>query len=124
MRGDSVEALEGLSPTSPYRTTMLHTQGLAALLEGDLDQADASFAHAYDLAVSIETSPVAALVLTEQFLVAVERDDWTMADSLIKRSLEIVTRGPFDGYWTSALVYAAAAHAAVHRGASPEARST
>ena len=111
MRSDSTAALEGLSATSPYRATMLHTQGLAALLDGDLDQADASFAHAYDLAVSIETPPVAALVLTEQFLVAVERDEWTVADSLIKRSLEIVTRGPFDGYWTSALVYAAAAHA-------------
>ena len=101
---------------------MVHTQGLADLLEGDLDQADASFAHAYDLAVSIETPPVAALVLTEQFLVAIERDEWTAADSLIKRSLEIVTRGPFESYWTSALVYAAAAHAAAHRGAMPEAR--
>ena len=122
MRSDSAEALQGLSPTSPYRTSMLHTEGLAALLEGDLDQAEASFAHAYDLAVSIETPPVAALVLTEQFLVAVERDEWPMADALIKRSLEIVTRGPYDGYWTSALVYAAAAHAAVHRGALPEAQ--
>ncbi len=122
MSADSAAALEGLSPTSPYRTTMLHTQGLAALLEGDLDRADAAFAHAYDQAISIETSPVAALVLTEQFLVAVERDEWTGANALIKRSLEIVTRGPFDGYWTSALVYAAAAHAAAHRGALPEAR--
>ena len=122
MRSDAAEALEGLSPASPYRTTMLLTEGLAALLEGDLDQADASFAHAYDVAISIETPPVAALVLTEQFLVAVERDEWTVANSLSKRSLEIVTRGPFDSYWTSALVYAAAAHAAVHRGALPEAR--
>ena len=122
MRSDSAEALQGLSPTSPYRTSMLHTEGLAALLEGDLDQAEASFAHAYDLAVSIETPPVAALVLTEQFLVAVERDEWTVANALIKRSLEIVTRGPYDGYWTSAPVYAAAAHAAVHRGALPEAQ--
>ena len=122
MRRDSVEALEGLSPTSPYRTTMLHTQGLAALLDGDLDQAETSFAHAYDVAVGIETPPVAALVLTEQFLVAVERDEWAAAEALIKRSLEIVTRGPFDAYWSSAVVYAAAAHAAVHRGALPEAR--
>ncbi len=57
MRQDSVAALDGLSPVSPYRATMVHTQGLAYLLEGDLDHADASFAHAYDLAVSIETPP-------------------------------------------------------------------
>ncbi len=122
MRSDAAQALEGLSVTSPYRATMLHTQGLAAMLEGDLDEADASFAHAYDVAVSIDTPPVAALVLTEQFLVALEGDEWTAANSLIKRSLEIVSRGEFDEYWTSALVYAAAAHAAVHRGDLSETR--
>jgi LuxR family maltose regulon positive regulatory protein len=122
MRRDAAAALEGLGPASPYRATMHHTEGLSYLLEGDLEQADTSFAHAYDLAASVETSPMAALVLTEQFLVAVEREDWSAADSLIKRALEIVSRGPFDGYWTSALVYAAAAHAAVHHGTMPEAR--
>src|SRR4029079_17929784 len=70
MREDSAAALAGLGPTSPYRATMYHTDGLSYLLEGDLDRADAAFAHAYDLAASIETSPVAALVLAEQFLVA------------------------------------------------------
>ena len=116
-------ALEGLSPTSPYRATMFHTPGLAALLEGDLEQADASFAHAYDLAISLDTSPISALVLAEQFLVAVEREDWTVANALIKRSLEIVTGAVHSrATWTIALVYAAAAHAAAHRGALPEAR--
>jgi LuxR family transcriptional regulator, maltose regulon positive regulatory protein len=122
MRGDAVAALEGLSPASPYRATMVHTEGLSYLLQGDLEQADASFAHAYDLAASIDSAPLAALVLAEQFLIAVERDEWSAADSLIKRSLEIISEGPFENYWTSALVYAAAAHAAVHRGNMPEAR--
>ncbi len=122
MRADAVEALAGLGPTSPYRATMLHAEGLSYLLEGDLESADASFAHAFDLAVSIDAAPVAALVLAEQFLVAVERDEWTAAESLMKRSLEIVARGPFDEYWTSALVFAAAAHAAAHRGDMSEAR--
>jgi LuxR family maltose regulon positive regulatory protein len=122
MRRDSVAALEGLGPASPYRATMLHTEGLSYLLEGDLEQADASFAHAYDLAASIETSPVAALVLTEQFQIAVEREEWTAAESLIKRALEIVGRGPYEEYWTSALVFASAARAAAHRGDMREAR--
>ncbi len=122
MGRDAVEALEGLGPTSPYRSTMLHTEGLAYLLEGDLDRADASFAHAYDLATSIESSPVAALVLAEQVQIAIEREEWTAAESLVKRALEVVTRGPFDGYWTSALVFASAARAAAHRGDMREAR--
>ena len=122
MRRDAADALAGLGPTSPYRATMHHSEGLSYLLEGDLEQADASFAHAYDLAVSIEASPVAALVLTEQALIAGERDEWTAADALSKRSLEMVARGPFDTYWSSALVFATAARAAGHRGDMAEAR--
>jgi len=122
MRRDAAEALEGFSATSPYRATMLHTEGLSYLLEGDLEQADASFAHAYDLAVSLETWPVVAMVIAEQFQIAVERDEWAAAESLVKRALEVVTRGPYDDYWTSALVFASAARAAAHRGDMREAR--
>ncbi len=123
MRSDALEALHGLGPASPYRATMIHTEGLSYLLEGDLERADASFAHAYDLASSLDASPVTALVLAEQFQVAAARDDWTTAESLVKRSLEVVARGPFDDYWTSALVFASAARAAAHRGDMAEARS-
>jgi LuxR family maltose regulon positive regulatory protein len=122
MRRDSYEALEGLGPSSPYRATMLHTVGLSYLMEDDPERAGAAFARAYDLSASIQASPVAALVLTEQFHVAVARDDWTTAELLIKRALEIVARGPFDDYWTSALPFASAARAAAHRGDMAEAR--
>jgi LuxR family maltose regulon positive regulatory protein len=122
MRQDARAALEGLSPASPYRATMVHTEGLSHLLDGDLDRADASFVRAYDLAIGFENSPVMALALTEQFLVAVERDDWSAADALVKRAVDALSGGRFDRYWTSALVYAAAAHAAVHRGNLTEAR--
>jgi LuxR family maltose regulon positive regulatory protein len=122
MREDSAAALEGLGPSSPYRATMLYTEGLSYLLEGDLDRAGASFTHAYDLAVSIETSPLTALVLAEQFQIAADQEEWAAAESLIKRALEVVARGPFDDYWTSALVFASAARAAAHRGDMREAR--
>jgi LuxR family maltose regulon positive regulatory protein len=122
MRRDAVEALAGLGPASPYRATMIHTEGLSYLLEGDLERADASFAHAYELSASLETSPLTALVLAEQVQVAVERDEWTSADSLVARALEEVARGPYDDYWTSALVFASAAHVAAHRGDMSEAR--
>jgi len=122
MRRDANEALAGFDPTSPYRATMLHTEGLSYLLEGDLEQADAAFAHAYDVAVGFDTAPVVAMVLAEQSLVAVERDEWSAAESLVKRALEVVRRGPYEGYWTSALVFACGAHAAAHRGDMAEAR--
>ncbi len=122
MRQDSLDALAGLGPTSPYRATMHLTEGVSYFLEGDLERADAALAHAYDLATSIDTAPLAGLVLAEQFQVATERGDWTSAESLIKRSLETVSLGPYDDYWTSALPFASAARAAAHRGDMAEAR--
>ncbi len=122
MRADAEMALRGLGPASPYRPTMVHTEGLSHLLEGDLERAEASFAHAYDLAASLDAAPVTGLVLAEQFLVASERNDWASAESLVKRALEVVARGPYDDYWTSALVFAAAARTAAHRGDMAEAR--
>jgi LuxR family maltose regulon positive regulatory protein len=122
MRRDAVEAQAGLGPASPYRATMVHTEGLSYLLEGDLERAEASFAHAYDLSASLEASPLTGLVLAEQVQVAAERADWTSADALVKRALVEVARGPYDDYWTSALVFASAARVAAHRGDMSEAR--
>ena len=66
MRLDARQALAGLGPTSPYRATMLHTEGLSYLLEHDLDRADAAFAHATTWPRTLGSSPLAALVLAEQ----------------------------------------------------------
>ncbi len=122
MRADAEAALGGLGPASSYRATMVYTVGLSELLDGDLDRAEASFAHACDLAAGIETSPLTALVLAEQAQVAIERGDWATAEPFIAHALELVTRGPFDDYWTSALVFATAARTAAHRGDLAEAR--
>jgi LuxR family maltose regulon positive regulatory protein len=116
MRLDARQALEGLGPTSPYRATMMHTEGLSFLLEGDLDRADAIFAHAIDVAEDSGAAPLTALLLAERFLVAADREDWKTAHRMVERAVGIVERNHFDGYWTSALVFACAARAAAHRG--------
>jgi LuxR family maltose regulon positive regulatory protein len=122
MREDAVQALRGLGPDSPYRATMVHTEGLSSLMEGDLDRADASFAHAFDLASSIENAPLAAMVLAERCQAAEERGDWAAAETFAGQALALVGHGPFDDYWTSALVFASAARTAVHRGDTATAR--
>jgi LuxR family transcriptional regulator, maltose regulon positive regulatory protein len=117
MRGDAQEAWDGLSPTSPYRATLVFEEGIADLLDGNPERADAVFAHACDLATDFGALPLAALILAERFLVAADvRNDWPAADPLSLRAVEIVEAGHYDGYWTSALVFAAAARAAAHRG--------
>jgi len=122
MRTDSIQALQGLSPASPFRATMLHSEAMSWYLEGDLERADSGFIHAYDVATGFGVTPLAALVLTERSLIATERGERAAADAMLKRSLELVDTGHFEAYWTSALVYAAAAHAAAGRGEMRESR--
>ncbi|HEV8166552.1 MAG TPA: LuxR C-terminal-related transcriptional regulator, partial [Actinomycetota bacterium] len=116
MRRDARLAWDGLGPLSPYRATMLHTEALSFLLDGDPERADAVFARAFEAAIEVPAPPLAAVILAERGAIAAGRDDWAEATALADRALELIRGGRFDAYWTSALVYAWAARAAVHRG--------
>jgi LuxR family transcriptional regulator, maltose regulon positive regulatory protein len=122
MRRDAQIAWEGLSPASPYRATMLHTEGISYLVQGDHDRADPILAHAFDVATGANALPLAALILAERCIVAAQRDRWAEVATLAHRAVAIVEAGRFEDYWTSALVYAWAARAALHRGDIPKAR--
>jgi LuxR family maltose regulon positive regulatory protein len=116
MRRDAGIAWEGLSPLSPYRATMLHTEALASLLEGDPEAADVVFARAFDAATEAGAPPLAAVILAERAIIAAGRHDRAEAAALADRALELIRGGQFDAYWTSALVYAWAATTTVQRG--------
>ena len=122
MRRDARIAWEGLSPASPYRATMLHTEGISYLVQGDHDQADPILARAFDFATDANALPLAALILAERCVVAAQSDHWTEVVTLAQRAVALVEAGRFEDYWTSALVYAWAARAALHRGDIPQAR--
>jgi LuxR family maltose regulon positive regulatory protein len=122
MRRDARIALDGLNPASPYRATMLFTEGISYLLDGDPALADPILARAFDDATRAGALPLAALVLAERCTVAAERDDWPEVIALAQRAVTIVEAGQFDDYWTSALVYAWATRAALHRGNISKAR--
>jgi LuxR family maltose regulon positive regulatory protein len=122
MRVDAERALAGLDPASPYRATMTHALALSWLLQDDLDRAEELFARAYDLAVGLASPPLAGMVLAEQALLATTRGEHAGAGALLKQALGVVDGARLDGYWTSALVFAAAADAAVRRADRSEAR--
>ena len=122
MRRDAQIAWEGLSPASPYRATMLYTEGISFLLEGDPARAAPIFARALNLATHSGSLPLASLILAEQCGVAAERDGWPEVTRLAEQAAAIVENGHFADYWTSALVYAWASRAATHRGDISQAR--
>jgi LuxR family maltose regulon positive regulatory protein len=113
---DAQAALEGLEPSSPYRPAMLHAQGVAHLLRGDLSQADQLFARAVDQATSSGGGPFVAVLLAERGIVAIQCGEWPEAESLADDAISITQDHLFDDYWTSALVYAWAARVASRRG--------
>ena len=116
MRGDARQALQGLSPMSPYRATMLHAEALSYLLEGDLDRADAILGTALDAAEAAGVAPYVPVLLATRGIVAIDCENWDQAAALAEQAESIMDHGHFDDYWTSALVYAWMARVAVHRG--------
>lgn len=122
MRRDARIAWEGLSPASPYRATMLYTEGVSYLLEGDPAPAEPILARALDLATHSGSLPLAGVILAEQCGVAAERNDWPEVTTLAQRAATIVETGHFGDYWTSALVYAWASRAAAYGGDVARAR--
>jgi LuxR family maltose regulon positive regulatory protein len=95
---------------------MLHALAVALMLEGDLGPADTLFVQAEDEATTAGVTPFIPLLLAERGMVAIERDEWSRADSLATRALALMDDDRYDDYWTSALVYAWAARVACHRG--------
>jgi LuxR family transcriptional regulator, maltose regulon positive regulatory protein len=116
MRRDARIAWEGLSPASPYRATMLYTQGASYLLEGDQDRAAPILARALDLAIHFGSLPLASMIMAEQCSLAAERNDWPEVSRLAKRAATAADDGHFGDYWTSALVYAWASRTAAQEG--------
>ena len=86
MRRDAQLAWDGLSPLSPYRVAMLHTEGLSYLLEGDLERADPILARAFDAAMEARALPFAPVLLAERCIVAAGRDDWPAAVALAEQA--------------------------------------
>jgi LuxR family maltose regulon positive regulatory protein len=122
MRRDARIAWEELSPASPYRATMLYTEGVSYLLEDDLARAEPILAHALDVAAHVGAPPLTALILAERCSAAAQRNSWSEVTSLARRAITIVQTGHFADYFTSALVYAWAARAALHQGNVSEGR--
>jgi LuxR family maltose regulon positive regulatory protein len=122
MRRDAQLAWEGLSPASPYRATMLYTEGISFLLEGDPTQAGPILARALNLATHSGSLPLVGLILAEQCGVAAARNDWAEVTALAEQAAAIVEDGHFGDYWTSALAYAWASRAAARGGDVSRAR--
>jgi LuxR family maltose regulon positive regulatory protein len=116
MRADTEIAVAGLAPASRWRPPALVLQGMAYLLDGEIDRADLVLAHAVEVGTQVGGLPVASLALAERSLVAMQRQDWKQAAGLAEQASAVVRAGQLDDYITSALVDAVVARTAVESG--------
>ena len=116
MRRDAQISGRGLSPASPYRSTMLYTEAVSHMVEGDAERAEPLLVRAADSAMRTGSMPFVPVVLVTRSMVADERGDWPAAEAFTQEAIVLMQGGAFDDYWTSALVFAWAACVAARRG--------
>ncbi len=94
MLADAESAVEGLGPGSPWRPTALCLVGVAHLLLGAEDRADAILAEAAESAGSVGGSDARILALAERSLLATAGGDHAVARDLAHEARALAGDGP------------------------------
>jgi LuxR family maltose regulon positive regulatory protein len=103
----------------PLRTFL---SGVAHLLLGDVDTAEARLADATELTDQAARTPAVSVALAYRAVLALERGDWTAGGALVERALSVIEGGHTESHITSALVFALAGRVAWQRRDLPLAR--
>jgi LuxR family maltose regulon positive regulatory protein len=116
MRADAELGGQGLADASPLQGSAFFLEGLADLLDGESDAADAAFARAAEAGRRTGWFPIVAPALAERAVIAIENHDRPAAAALADEALTIIETHNLDDYLESMIVYAVAAHTATDRG--------
>ena len=116
MRDDARRAQELLPPDDNLRAAAMFFEGVAHVLDGDLEVADPVLAHAYDVSMYVDAYPSAVGAVSLRALAAAGRGDWPAADAFAAKAIELTESHGLEEYSSAGLAYAAAARLAMHRG--------
>jgi LuxR family maltose regulon positive regulatory protein len=100
----------------------LFLSGVANLLLGDVETAEARLTDATELTDEILRTPFFSAVLAYQGLLCLARKDWDAAEERVEQAVAVIRRGHTESHITSAVVFALAARIAAHRRDLPLAR--
>jgi LuxR family transcriptional regulator, maltose regulon positive regulatory protein len=123
MLADAAAAVGGLPWTSPWRPTAVLLCGVATLLLGETERADALFAEADELAAGVGAADVRRLALAERLLLAEDAGDRSLAQELACALRCIVGERGHGPYAPAAIELAALARADLRGGSWPAARA-
>jgi LuxR family transcriptional regulator, maltose regulon positive regulatory protein len=116
MRADADEAAQKFAAVNftPGVTPLL--QGMARVLCGDLDDADAFFSDALGLEEERGAPDIFAVTLCQRSLAAMARNQWNQAEDFAGRAHARLRRAGIDDSYGAALTSAVRARVALHRG--------
>ena len=118
MRADAGQAAQRFASLGAVPPVVGLCQGLALVLSGDPDGADASFDEAIMTGEGVGASDVLADLFCERSLLAIARGDWSLAEALAGQARAAVRRAGID----ELIVCAVQARLALHRGEVTAAR--
>ena len=115
-------ALQLLAPGSQLRPTAGALLGTAELLQDDLHAADIHLADAAELGAGLGARPAETVALATRAIIAIRRDRWEAAQTLLERAASVIAEAHLQSYSTSALTHAVRARVAGHLGDARAAR--
>jgi LuxR family transcriptional regulator, maltose regulon positive regulatory protein len=116
MRADAELALTLIPVGSLWRAPAQLLLGISHLLAGDLGMADRVMAEAVEVAEDTGATLAASVALAERAILAVGRQHWREAETLVEQARSLVIKAHLEDCATSIVVYAAAARVAIHHG--------
>jgi LuxR family maltose regulon positive regulatory protein len=122
MRADAELALTLIAVGSLWRAPAQLLLGIAQLLAGDLGVADDVLAEAIEVAQDTGATVAVTVALAERALLAIGRQDWQDAETLVEQARLLVESAHLEDCVTSVVVYGAAARVAIHHGNLDQAR--
>jgi LuxR family maltose regulon positive regulatory protein len=122
MRADANESLEGLAPTSYWRTAALLLVAAGALFEGDAETAEELFARTAEDALGSGAIYAGVVAHSELALLALDRRDTKKADIELRYAAEFLQNQPAEDYAPAVIKLAASARLALERRQSATAR--
>jgi LuxR family transcriptional regulator, maltose regulon positive regulatory protein len=116
MRADAELALTLIPVGSLWRAPGQLLLGISHLLAGDLGVADRIVAEAVEVAQDTGATVAASVALAERAILAIGRQDWHEAGTLVEQARSVVASAHLEECVTSLVLYAAGARVAIHHG--------
>jgi LuxR family maltose regulon positive regulatory protein len=116
MRADAELALQLIPLGSLWRAPAQLLLGISHLLAGDLGVADRVVTEAVEVAQDTGATVAASVALAERAILAIGRQHWHDAETLVNQARSVVARAQLEECVTSLVVYAAGARVATHHG--------